>query len=243
MKVLVCSPVWRAFEAAHVLALFNQFTRPEFEWYPLVNDAAIDRARSRGATYFLEKTDADVCLWIDSDLDWNDDDAVTICRQAMEYGIVCGIYPTRSGSQAIPASRLLMDRAYTFGTDPTPQPILWAAGGFVAVHRRVYERLAKEPEMALLHEGDETLRMRPFYWQLPLKNDDGSPVWGAEDWSFSERARLAGYPSYANCAVELAHIGVYRYGLHNLFTQPQIRRPIRFTRTREGNLVEHPGGQ
>lgn len=242
MKVLVCSPVWRAREEANVIALHNLYTHAEFTpSAPLFNDADIARARSRGATYFLDRTDADVCLWIDSDIDFRDQDAMTICWQAMDErtSIVAGIYPTRRASQAVPASRLLLDHPYTFGTDQTPQPIQWAAGGFVAVHRRVYARLAAEdPEMRVLHEGDETFRMRPFYASMALTNDDGSAIWGAEDWSFSERARRVGYPSYANCAVELAHIGVYRYGLQNLFSQPAIARPIRFTRQRDGNLVE-----
>lgn len=242
MEILVCSPVWRAREEANVLAMHNLFTHPEFiPSPPLFNDADIARARSRGATHFLERTEADVCLWIDSDIDFRDGDALQICEQAMDpkTSIVAGIYPTRRASQAVPSSRMLLDHSYTFGSDPTPQPIQWAAGGFTAVHRRVYERLAKEdPLMRVLHADDELLRMRPFYWQMALQNDDGSAIWGAEDWSFSERARRVGFPSYANCAVDLVHVGVYRFSLANLFTQTAITRPIRFTRQRDGNLVE-----
>lgn len=241
MEILVLSPVWRAREEANVLALHNLYTHPACTpGPPLFNDADIVRARSRGATYFLERTTADVCLWIDSDIDFKDEDALCLCEQAMtpETSVMAGIYPTRRASAAVPASRLLLDHPYTFGTDPTPQPIRWAAGGFTAVHRRVYEALAARPDMGLVHDGDELLRMRPFYAQMALQNDDGSPIWGAEDWSFAERAAAAGFPSYANCAVELAHIGTYRYGLANLFTQAPVTRPIRFTRRRDGNLVE-----
>lgn len=220
----------------------NLLTHPEVTvGPPLFNDADIARARSRGATYFLEKTDSDVLLWCDSDLDFRDRDALMICEQAMDErtSIVAGIYPTRSASQAIPSSRLLLDHPYEFSDDPTPQPILWAAGGFTAVHRRVYERLAKEnPEMIVVHPNDDVLRMRPFYLQMIGKNDDGTPVWLSEDWALSERARRVGYPSYVNCAVDLVHCGMYRYSLRNLFTQPQISRPIRYTRRRDGNLVE-----
>lgn len=245
MKVLVLAPVWRAREEANVLALHNLFTHPEFEMSsPLFNDADISRARSRGATHFLERSDADVALWCDSDIDFRDEDALTICRQAMDErtSIVAGIYPTRSASQAIPASRLLRDRPYEFTNDPTPQPIRWAAGGFVAVHRRVYARLAKEdPEMGVLHASDPVLRMRPFYQPGPGTDEDGNAIWLSEDWAFCERARKVGYPSYANCAVELVHVGAYRYSLRNLFGQPTIARPIRFTRRPDGNLVERTG--
>jgi hypothetical protein len=242
MEVLVLSPVWRSREEANHIAMMNLFTHSEFTMSPpLFNDADIARARSRGATYFLDRTNADVAFWCDSDLDFRDKDVLQLCEQAMDErtSVMAGIYPTRRASEAVPASRLLLDYAYTFGDDPTPQPILWAAGGFTAVHRRVYARLAKEdPEMKVLHEGDEVFRMRPFYKAVELMNDDGSPVWGAEDWSFSERARRIGYPSYANCAVDLAHIGTYRYTIRNLFTAPKMARPIRFTRRSDGNLVE-----
>lgn len=241
MDVLVLAPVWRAREEANVLALHNLFTHPELTMSPpLFNDADIGRARSRGATYFFEQTTADVALWIDSDIDFKDDDALTICRQAEEYGIVAGIYPTRSASQAIPASRLLRGHPYAFGDDPTPQPIQWAAGGFVAVAREVYGALIAEDAdcQRVLHADDKTLRMRPFYLPMIGENDDGSPIYLSEDWAFSERARLAGYPSYANCAVELVHCGAYRFSLANLFTHPKITRPIRFTRRSDGNLVE-----
>lgn len=244
MEVCVLAPVWRAREEANVLALYNLFTHAEFTMSPpLFNDAAIDRARSRGATYFLEQTSADVALWIDSDIDFHDADALTICQQAMDpaTSIVTGVYPTRSASQAIPASRMLRDHVYTFSDDPTPQPILWAAGGFVAVHRRVYERMSAYPGMGLLHEDSPVLRMRPFYLPMAGRDEDGNAIYLSEDWAFCERARQIGYPSFANCAVDLAHVGTYRYGIKNLFTAPQIARPIRFTRRADGNLVERPG--
>lgn len=242
MDVCVLAPVWRAREEANVLALHNLFTHPEFTMSPpLFNDADIGRARSRGATYFFEQTTADVALWIDSDIDFKDDDALTICQQAEEYGIVAGIYPTRSASQAIPASRMLLGEAYEFGDDPTPRPIRWASGGFVAVAREVYGALiCEDPEMVVLHADDPTLRMRPFYLPMVGKNDDGSLIYLSEDWAFSERARRVGFPSYANLAVDLVHCGMYRYSLKNLFTAPQIARPLRYTRKREGNLVERP---
>ena len=100
-----------------------------------------------------------------------------------------------------------------------------------AVAREVYGALIHEDaEMIALHPDDSTLRMRPFYLPMVGENDDGSPIYLSEDWAFSERARRVGYPSYANCAVELVHCGAYRYSLANLFSQPKVARPIRFTR-------------
>lgn len=241
MDVVVLSPVWRFREEVNALALHNLFTDPTFTPAPpLFNDAAIDRSRSRGATWFLERTGADVALWIDSDVDFRDADALAICRQALDLGVVCGVYPTRSRKQAIPASRLLRGVRYDFRDDPTPREILWAAGGFTAVHRRVYERLAEvDPDcQTVLHPADDVLRMRAFYLPMAAEDEDGRPIYLSEDWAFAERARRAGFPSYANLAVRLCHAGSYLYRLEDLWSHPPAPQPMALTRRADGNLIE-----
>lgn len=239
MEVVVALPTWRAYEAANAASLHNLFTHPEFARYPIVGDAAIERARCRGATRFLEQTTADVLLWIDSDIDFRDEDAVTICRQAMEYSIVTGVYVTRSSRNPILTSRLKRGVRVEFGTDPTPVEILWAAGGFTAVHRRVYERLTQEPDMGVLHPDDPVLRMRPFYVPFGHADEDGKPVYLSEDWSLSERALRVGYPSYCNPAVRLRHWGQYGFTLEDMYaTHPEVQ-PMAATRTADGVLIEH----
>lgn len=239
MEVVVATPAWRAFEAPNVSAVMNLLTHPGFSRLPLTGDADIVRVRSRGATRFLEQTTADVLLWVDSDIDFRDEDAVTLCRQACEYGIVAGVYVTRSSRNPILTSRLKRDVRVTFGTDPTPVEILWAAGGFTAVHRRVYERLAELPDMGVLHPDDPVLRMRPFYLEYGAEDEDGKPVWLSEDWAFSETALRAGFPSYCNPAIRLRHWGVYGFSLEDLYTKHPEPAPMAVTRTSVGTLIEH----
>jgi hypothetical protein len=239
MKVLLVSPAWRSYEGANVLALMNMLTHPEFTWHPVLNDAAIDRARSRAATYFLEQTDDDVLLSIDSDIDARDEDALTICRQAMEYDVVSGMYVTRSRFEGIPASRLLLDERIEFARDHTPREIRWAAGGFVAIHRRVFERLAQEPDMPVLHPSDPTFRMRPFYLPMVGENEQGEPMYISEDWAVCERARRVGFKVYVNPAIRLAHIGACRYTLDDLYGKAPEVKPMAITRTSAGYQVEH----
>lgn len=239
MQVVVATPAWRAFEGPNVSSVMDLLTHPNVARLPLTGDADIVRVRSRGATRFLEQTTADVLLWVDSDISFRDTDALLVCRQAMEHSIVAGIYVTRSSRSPILTSRLLRDVRVNFGTDPTPAPILWAAGGFTAVHRRVYERLADDPEMAVLHPDDPALRMRPFYLEFPTDDEDGNPIWLSEDWAFAERARRAGFPSYASPSVRLAHWGVYGFSLEDVYAKHPDPAPLAVTRTAAGTLVEH----
>lgn len=239
VKALVFSPTWRNYEAANVLSLLNLMTHSELTWHPSPGDADIARARSRAATYFLERTDNDVLLSIDSDIVFEDQDALTICRQAMEYDIVCGIYVTRSRFNGVTASRLKLDQRVNFGTDQTPVEILWAAGGFTAIHRRVFDRLAQEMDMPVLHPNDKTLRMRPFYLPMVGENENGEAIWLSEDWSVSERARRVGFKSYCNPAVRLVHVGTCGYVLSDLYGKPVEQKPLAITRTREGTQIEH----
>lgn len=240
MKVLVVSIAWRQFEAANVISVFNLMTHPECDWYPVVGDALVERARSRAATHFLEQTDADVLLSIDSDIEFHDDDAMQLCRQAMEYSVVSGVYVTRSKKQAVPACRLEIDQRYEFAGDPTPVPVKWSATGFSAVHRRVFERLADEPDMAPLHPNDPTFRMRPFYLPFASVDDDGDAIFLSEDWAFAERTKLAGFTNYVNPKIRLAHWGSHPFTLEDLYAPVPKAGPLAVTRTANGFLTEHP---
>lgn len=240
MDVVIAAPAWRAYEAPYISALMELLEHPGFARLPLVGDAAIDRARSRGATIFLEQTTADVLLWIDSDISFRAEDAITLCQQAMTHSVVAGIYVTRSSRNPILTSRLAFDQRVEFGTDPTPVPILWAAGGFTAVHRRVYEELATDPAMRMLNQNDAVMRQYPFYLPMPHLEDDEYPTYLSEDWAFAERARQVGYPSFCNPAIRLKHWGTYGFTLEDIYAKHPEAAPMAMTRTSEGMRVEHP---
>lgn len=243
MKVLVASIAWRQFEAPNVLSLFNLMTHEETRWHPTLGDALIERSRSRAATYFLEQSDADVLLTVDSDIDFRDEDAIRLAKQAMEWSSVAGIYVTRSQGRAIPTTRLLADVRYEFGSNPTPQPVQWPAGGFWAVHRRVFEAVEAnrdDPAMVTCHPKHPELRLVPFYLPFLHTDEDGDPILLSEDWAFAERARRVGYQHYANCAIRLGHWGARRFTMEDLYSTEPSPSPLAVTRTREGYYVERP---
>ncbi len=201
-------------------------------------DALIERTRGRAATAFIMDTNYDVLLQVDDDIGFSPEDAVQVAKQAMDLGIVCGAYLTRHQTQGIPTSYLEPGQSVRFFSgDPTPVQIRWAGGGFMAVHRKVYEALAED--LPLLHRNDD-LRHYPFYSTMlsqdPTMSED-YPILLSEDWAFCERARKAGYSTWLNTNVRLTHFGVTAFTLENLLSAPIERQTLDVERQMNGDLI------
>lgn len=234
---------------------------PHYEYGPPhTGDALVERARGISATTFMMHTDGDVHLSIDSDIiDFRKEAIDQMCEQAMEYGIVGAVYICRAVNRTKPATLFEEDTPITFGEKPkpdsqwvleqsgrnhagefvtiqmeaTPQPVRWIATGCVAVHRRVFEAMAKD--MRLLHERDADKGMAFYNFYQPIEYADEVEIAGpdgpqkvidhillSEDFAFSERAKAYGFTSYVNPAIRLGHIGAYVYRLEDLAEQPQL---------------------
>ena len=230
MKVMVGGTVWRHLEARHVASLIDVLRQPGFMYHPNSGDALVERARSINATWFMNHTDADVHLSIDSDItDFSVADAKKICEQAMTNDIVCGLYVTRSGNaRPFPTSFIGADVDVEMGMDKEQLcPVDWGATGFMAVHRRVFEKLSKD--LPLLHKSNGERAFYPFY-QTMIVEHNGENILLSEDYAFTQRARDAGFGCWFNPGVRLGHIGQYPYRLEDMaaeFIDPQplvIRR-------------------
>jgi len=190
MKIFLASIAWRGLEGAHVqclldLALLAERREGLQVGFALrTGDALVERSRSVLATQFLDHTDSDVLLSLDSDIVFKAEDAITICEQALDYDIVCGLYVYRAGSPQ-PALALAEGR-FVFGSDPTPAPVDWAATGFMATHRRVFEKLAQREDMAVCHDG-KPHRFRPFYHTMPYDHPLTGHIMLSEDYAFDEQ--------------------------------------------------------
>ncbi len=198
-------------------------------------DALIERTRARAATHFLKDTNYDVLLQVDDDIGFSPDDAVQVAEQAVEYGIVCGVYLTRHRTAGVPTSYLEPGQSVRFFSgDPTPVEIRWGGGGFMAVHRRVFERLAED--QPLCHEGEE-LEHYPFYQTAVVPDPvSGKPILLSEDWAFCERARRAGFGVWANPNVRLTHFGGSAFTLEDLLSPPVERQTLDIERQVNGDL-------
>ncbi len=214
---------WRSVEIPFMYCRDQLRQHPAVKYeIPGVGDAMVQRARAICATRFLEEpqlADADVLLSIDTDIEFLPQDAIQICEQAMEHSIVAGLYVSRGrGPRCKPTSHWAAGTEVRFGvgkhSDPTPVEILWGAGGFIAIHRRVFERLAQD--IPVCHPKDASLRHIPFYDPFPVETTSGI-IELSEDYAFCERARRVGFPTYLNPAVRLAHWGVEPHRIEDMF--------------------------
>ena len=230
MKIHVGSCVWRTVEVGHMKSLVPLLRQPNVEYAPQTGDALIERARGISATYFLEHSDADVYLSIDSDITgFTVEDTLKLCEAAMTHDIVAAAYVTRSADRSFPTSYYEDGLRVTHAFDHTPVPIRWAATGFLAVHRRVFEKLALD--MPLLHK-DRPTRFYPFFQTLIYDGDDieGGPILLSEDYAFCERAKQAGFGVYRDPAVRIGHIGSYVYRLEDVAQKQADPQPLALTR-------------
>lgn len=230
MKIYLGSIAWRSYEAAFVKSLVQLIKAyPQVAFLPHVGDALVERARSVVATHFLEMTDADVLLTIDSDISFKPEDAIRICEQAMKADIVVGAYACRSSAIPKPSSHLWTEPV-EFDSQAKLVPVKWGATGFMAAHRRVFERLASRPDMTIcdvLHPW----HFRPFYLPFIYDDPDGGHVLLSEDYAFCERARQEGFEVWLDPTVRLGHIGDYMYRLEDMVQKPLPAGPMRLTRT------------
>ncbi len=202
----------------------------------LRGDALIERTRARAATAFLRQTQYDVLLQVDDDIAFTAEDALQVAEQAMEHDVVCGLYLTRSKTGGVPTSYLDPGAKYRlFNGDPTPQPVRWGGGGFMAVHRRVYEHLAQD--LPLCHQGED-LEHYPFYQTMVVPDPiSDRPILLSEDWALCERARRAGFGVSINPNVRLTHFGATAYTLEDLLSPEARRLELEIERATDGTLI------
>lgn len=236
MKIYAVTCCWREINSEHVECVQHLQRRPEVGYYSIQSgDALISRARAIAATRFLRESDADILVSLDSDILFSSTAVVEIAQQAMDHDIVGGIYLTRGGDPPTPASLLEKDMLVDLTGTTKLVPIKYAATGFLAVARRVFERMARD--LPLCNEKDG-IPMYPFYTPMVGKDDAGDPVYLSEDWAFCERARALGFGIYANPSVQLIHVGTHHYKMADMGgTDHPNQVPLSMTRTSDTNIV------
>ena len=95
--------------------------------------------------------------------------------------------------------------------------ILSAAAGFLHVRREVYETVQRVTELPICNArfGKPLV---PYFLPMIIPDESAHTLlpdakwYLPEDFSFSERARRAGYKVMADTSIRLGHIGNYEYG-------------------------------
>ena len=174
-------------------------------------DSLVSRSRSVLMELFLRNRSAgDVLLFIDSDIIWKPPSVERIVRACLETeSSVCGMYPVRDTANPHAALRLLPGQRVEMSEGAKDLvEIMYPATGFLAIHRRVVERMAEE--LPVTFSGPR--EFHPFF--LPFIADDGEYL--SEDYAFAERARLLGFKAWLDPSIALGHQGLRTYTLADL---------------------------
>jgi hypothetical protein len=177
--------------------------------------SAIDQGRNQMATDALADGFEET-MWIDSDVGFQPDDVDRL--RSHRLPVVCGIYP-KKGQRELACHVLPGTQKLVFGQEGGLAEILYAATGFLLVHRDAYGQIRRD--LRLPSCNDRWGRpMVPFFQPLVLPHLDG--YWYlAEDYAFCQRARQCGLKIFADTRIRLTHYGSYGYSWEEAGIDPQ----------------------
>lgn len=236
MKIYLGGVVWREVSVAHHTSMMwlIEHLKDEgidYEYAVVPGDALVSRSRSLAASLFL-RSDADVMLMIDSDIQFRAEDAVAICYKALDKRLIAAMYLTRNIS-AQPAM-MLPEEPVMFEPNAQPVEAPFISTGFMAVHRGVFAKLAEELPLCHRDWTDKGVDTSFYPFFMPFVMDG---MYLSEDWAFVQRAREAGFPAYLDPSIRLGHVATEVKTLEDLARPPRIpARPLRLTRNAEGHL-------
>jgi len=240
LKIFLGSAVWRTLEVSHEMCmrklLIEATKRDDLQIYDetQVGDALISRARSITASRFL-KSGYDVMLSIDSDIWFPTEDAFRICEMvgSGKYDIMGALYMVRSLHRPQPAQLFGDKKQLMFQPGEEPVPVRYLATGFMAVSRKVFEKLAET--LPLCHKG-EYWEFWPFFMPFTWPDERFENIYLSEDYAFCQRARDAGFEVWLDPTIRLGHQGDYQYRLENMIQTELSPQPIMFSQRPDGTM-------
>jgi hypothetical protein len=155
----------------------------EFTVFP--NTCYLDAGRNAIVRWFLEQTDCDRLLQIDSDISFRPSDVNQL--EGDDLGCVAGVYYNLYDGEVKPVAKLLAQNDVT-----SDDPLLEVEGvgaGFLMVSRDLLEKMATEYEPPMA-----------WFWE-PIQ--DGKHV--GEDFGFCQRVRELGEKVWVDLRVQLSH--------------------------------------
>ncbi|MDD4892398.1 MAG: hypothetical protein PHH73_00165 [Candidatus Rickettsiella isopodorum] len=182
------------------------------------DDALISRSRNLLTMRFLESK-YKVILFIDDDIFFIPEHIDILSKHCLNgYDIIGGLYPTRSGKTC--ASRMVKGtRCHTPVKNTQPIEAEYISTGFMAIHRKVFEKLINENKIKLAYGDRERFSdVEPYYPFFEAMWHDGE--WLSEDWGFCKIAKDVGFKCWLSPSVFLGHEGRYVYTLRDAFRLP-----------------------
>lgn len=199
-------------------SVMNLFGTKDYSitWCPIRGDALISRARSRVASYFLKQRKEDILFFLDDDIVFSKDDVLKVLHCITHYGAdIAGAMYVQKGT--LDKTCVLFENDNVkFSKESKPCDVQALATGFMAIHRRVLEKMATEGEKMEYPEKiehDDILDYYNFFNPFIKKLNDGRKTELSEDWAFCERSRKLGFQVMLDPSVFLGHKGEYVYDL------------------------------
>lgn len=205
---------------------------PEFDWRPgRAAESGLLRARSVWASKWYREYADDGFLMIDSDIQFEPEDAEKVVRLGREKrGIAVGAYSVRDGGH-LAIRGLDRDTEISFGPGAEPVEIKWGATGFMYVHRDVLDAMV--PTLPLCHANQPWALWPLFDFEVIEDEQAGGFNWLSEDWWFSERARQLGFSVWLDPSVMLTHWGHVPVTVRNMAAVDALNRQLPITISRE----------
>lgn len=194
---------------------------PRFSFSKRRGDALIDRARSMEASRFLLKSNAEVLLFLDDDIIYDPLDAVKMVRHVHEgKDIVGGAYTLKTEGGGQFTTKLLPEtKSIVMGEGGGLYEVRMVATGFMAVHRRVFEKVSKKIPFCSVREMDG---FWPFFQPFPKFIEENNKwFYLSEDWAFCERAREEGFKVWLDSTIKLKHAGRTTYSWDDFTREPK----------------------
>ena len=178
---------------------------------PVQGASAIDTVRCVLANKALQITDAEILMWIDSDILFQPNQLMSMCVRLREsdYDVIGGLYAKRTPSGGIAGQPLVSPQSIVmFSTDDLIDAH-HLGFGFTAVKRQLLLDMPL-PECYFPNVGAGKFKGKPFF--LPQIRDE---VYQPEDVAFCQRVRDMGRKIGIHTKPRLQHRGMYDYGLED----------------------------
>src|SRR5262249_23194224 len=130
---------------------------------------------------------------------------------------VAGLYTRKTKVNPSIAAKFASDISdVIFGANGGMARMEYVGMGFTYVRAEVYQAIQDRFELKEVAGGYHGKSVVPYF--LPYLADEGRDClcYLAEDYAFSHRAKLAGYPPMADTMIDLGHIGKYTYSVRDL---------------------------
>ena len=187
-------------------------------------ESLIARARNAAASNFLNRTDCDYMMFIDSDISFESESFFSLLKT--EKDVISGLYPKKyinSSKVKMLAQQgpgMIKDNYEELCTDfATEIPfnktiskieeVNYAATGFMLFKKRVFSQIAKEvPNIAYKNDIDGYMGYGDkFYDFFPCKVNDVTKKYESEDYGFCNLYKSIGGKIYVDTTCNLTHYG------------------------------------